>query len=124
MSPAEEGGTTLADVRRVLEVGLTAANGRLDVILSRLEQQDKRADQHEGQIAGLDTRLDAVERTATTRDETDTIKMKLGTLETAAVTRADMDARSRKTISIVAVVVTIIVALVGTLTTVVITLVT
>lgn len=105
MSPAENGGgNTLADIHRVVEVGLTEVRGRLDVILSRLEQQDKRADRHEEQITGLDTRLDAVEKTA--------------------VTREDMDARSRRTISIVAVVVTIIVALVGTLTTVFITLLT
>ncbi|WP_117199264.1 hypothetical protein [Nocardiopsis sp. TNDT3] len=104
MSPTEEGGTTLADVRRVVEVGLTAANGRLDVIIERLEQQDKRADQHAAQLATLDTRLDEVER--------------------AAVTREDMDARSRRTISIVALVVTGIGILVGTLTTVIITLTT
>jgi hypothetical protein len=105
MSPPETGGgNTLADIHRVVEVGLTEVRGRLDVILSRLEQQDKRADQHENQIAGLDTRLDTVERTA--------------------VTREDMDARGRRTISIVALVVTGIGILVGTLTTVIITLVT
>lgn len=103
MSGGEES-STLSDMRRVLEVGLTAVNGRLDVIIERLEQQDKRADLHASQIATLDSRMDAVEKTA--------------------VTREDMDARGRRTISIVAIVVTIIVAAVGTLVTVILALVT
>ncbi|GAA0989274.1 hypothetical protein GCM10009551_045910 [Nocardiopsis tropica] len=96
------GGTTLADIHRVVEVGLTAVNGRLDVVIERLEQQDKRADAHETQLATLDSRLDAVER--------------------AAVTREDMDARGRRTVSVVAVVVSGIGIVVGALVTIAVTL--
>lgn len=94
----------LADIRRSVEVGLTGVNGRLDVIIERLDHHGRRVDQHEEQLASLDARLDAVERTAITRD--------------------DMDARGRRTISIVALVVTVIGIVVGTLTTVIITLTT
>ncbi|MFL1441812.1 hypothetical protein [Nocardiopsis protaetiae] len=99
-----EESSTLADMRRVLEVGLTELRGRLDVIIERLEQQDKRADAHAAQISELDGRLDTVEKTA--------------------VTREDMDARARRTISIVAIVVTCIGIVVGALVTITLTLVT
>lgn len=114
MSPAENGGgNTLADIHRVVEVGLTEVRGRLDVILSRLEQQDKRADRHEEQITGLDTRLDAVERDKPNREDTEAIKTRVGALESTAVTRADMDARqaaSARTITIVVSIVALIIS--------------
>lgn len=97
MTPHDPG--ELADLRRTVEVGLTAVSGRLDVIIERLEQQDKRADTHDEKIGTLDARLDSVERTA--------------------VTREDMEARQRRTISIV----TVIVSAVGVITTVVLALV-
>lgn len=100
---AEDAGH-LADIRRSVEVGLTGVNGRLDVIIERLDHHGRRVDQHEEQLTQLDTRLDAVERTA--------------------VTREDMDSRGRRTISIVALVVSAIGIVVGTLTTVIITLTT
>src|SRR5699024_2860305 len=95
-----DGSGELADLRRTVEVGLTAVSGRLDVIIERLEQQDKRATRHDQQIGDLDDRLDWVERTAVTRD--------------------DMEARQRRTISIV----TVIVSAVGVVTTVVLALIT
>lgn len=87
-----------------MEVGLTGVNGRLDVIIERLDHHGRRVDQHDEELTAIRGRLSTVEQTA--------------------VTREDMDSRGRRTVSIVAVVVTIIVALVGTLTTVFITLLT
>ncbi|WP_435107781.1 hypothetical protein [Nocardiopsis synnemataformans] len=124
MSPAEEGGSALADIHRVVEVGLTAVNGRLDVIIERLEHQDRRADQHEAALAVLDTRLDGIDRAMATREDIDRVTTRVSALEQTAVTHTDMDARGRRTISIVALVVTGIGILVGTLTTVIITLTT
>lgn len=94
----------LADIRRSVEVGLTGVNGRLDVIIERLDHHGRRVDQHEERIGSLDARLDVVERTA--------------------ITRQDMDARGRRTISIVALVVTGIGILIATLTTVILALAT
>ena len=94
----------LADIRRSVEVGLTGVNGRLDVIIERLDHHGRRVDQHEEQLGSLDARLDEVERTA--------------------VTREDMDARGRRTISIVALVVTGIGTVIATLTAVILALVT
>jgi len=99
-----DGTEGLADIRRSVEVGLTGVNGRLDVIIERLDHHGRRVDQHEEKLVGLDSRLDEVERTA--------------------ITRQDMDARGRRTISVVALVVTVIGIVVATLTTVIITLAT
>lgn len=88
-----EDSNALADIRLAVEVGLTAVNGRLDVIIERLEHQDRRADQHAEQLVGLDARLDTVERTA--------------------VTREDMAARQHSTLGWVTVIVTVIGIIVG-----------
>lgn len=52
-----------------LDVGITRITGQLDVILQRLDQQDKRGDDHASQLGTLDTRVDALERTAVTRED-------------------------------------------------------
>ena len=94
----------LADIQRSLEVGLIGVHGRLDVIIERLDHHGRRVDQHEEKIGALDSRLDTVEKTA--------------------VTRQDMEARAKRTINIVAVVMTGIGILIATLTAVVLALAT
>lgn len=95
-----EDSNTLADIRRVMEVGLVAVNGRLDVIIERLEHQDRRADAHESQLASLDTRLDSLER--------------------HGVTHQQMDNRQKRTLGWVSVIVSLIGILVGAVVSVVI----
>ncbi|MFC4565030.1 hypothetical protein ACFO4E_24505 [Nocardiopsis mangrovi] len=46
-----------------------ATRGQLDVILQRLDQQDRRVDGQAEQLAALDSRVDALERFAVTRDD-------------------------------------------------------
>ena len=87
----------LADIQRSLEVGLIGVHGRLDVIIERLDHHGRRVDQHEEKISSLDSRLDTVEKTT--------------------VTRQDMEARAKRTISIVTVVVSAIGIVVGAVIT-------
>ncbi len=64
----------LARLERTAEVGFARLAGRMDVVIERLDQQARRADEHAEQIATLDQRLDAVERDAATRAEVQQVR--------------------------------------------------
>lgn len=68
-SEQQEVRDALARLERALEVGFARLSGRVDVVIQRLDQQDRRTDDHAQQIASLDQRLDVVERDAVTRQD-------------------------------------------------------
>lgn len=61
--------TELALLRSELLLPLTELRGDVRLILQRMDQQDARAQEHGHQLAQLDGRVDAVERTTVTREE-------------------------------------------------------
>lgn len=61
--------TELALLRSELLLPLTELRGDVRLILQRMDQQDARAQEHGHQLAALDGRVDAVERTTVTREE-------------------------------------------------------
>lgn len=73
----------LARLERALEVGFARLGGRVDVVIQRLDQQDRRADDHAQQIANLDQRVDELERRTVSRTEFQRI-------QEAVVTRDDL----------------------------------
>ncbi|MEU7855272.1 hypothetical protein [Nonomuraea sp. NPDC049141] len=58
---------SLAEVRRLVEVGFAKIDGSIRLILHRLDQVDGRHAQLAEQVEALETRLAEVERTAVTR---------------------------------------------------------
>ena len=84
----------LSELRRSVDVGLTEIRGQLALLLQRSEQAERRADQQAKELEDLESRLGKVERDA--------------------VTRADLEKRSGRTIAILS----IIVAAVGVLSSI------
>ena len=60
---------SLSEMKRSLDVGLTAIRGQLDVILQRLESSDRRADEHAQRLAAQEERLRVVERESVTQGQ-------------------------------------------------------
>ena len=81
---------SLAEVRRLVEVGFAQVNGRIALILQRLDQVDDRHAELAEQVGELEDRLAEVERTC--------------------VSRAQLADRTRQIIAIV----TVLVAVAGT----------
>jgi hypothetical protein len=103
--------TELALLRSELLLPLTELRGDVRLILQRMDQQDARAQEHGHQLALLDSRVDAVERTTVTREEM-----------TAAIERARADAaeqraedqkRADRRLTIVSIIVAAVGALLG-----------
>lgn len=70
----------LSELRRSVDVGLAQIQGQLALLLQRAEQADRRADQQDARMKELDERL--------------------GKVESDRVTRADLDERSRRTLTV------------------------
>lgn len=96
-----------------LDVGLTRITGQLDVILQRLDQQDKRADDHAAQLAILDSRMDAIERTTATRDDLTQLTAQVTAVKDAAVTKEELKHRQSSSARTITIVVSIIAIIVG-----------
>jgi uncharacterized protein YlxW (UPF0749 family) len=90
----------LAIVKAELMIPLTEIKGDVRLVLQRLDSVDKRVDDQATEIKRMDARLDAVER-----DQ---------------VTRMQLDERSKKTITILALISTVVTFLVGTGITIII----
>jgi hypothetical protein len=57
---------TLADLRRVTEVGLEKANGQLSLVVQRLDQAEERSNHFAQRADSIEGRLSTLERTAIT----------------------------------------------------------
>ncbi len=85
---------TVPDRMTDMMLTLSEIRGDVRLILQRMDQHDKRADGHEAKLDALDKRMD--------------------TLEASTVTRAQLEEKSKRTVAIVSVVMTVMSLLVGT----------
>lgn len=60
---------SLIDLRRVTEVGLTEVNGKLALLIQRLDQVDQRDREQSQQVAQLTGRIEMLERNGVTHDQ-------------------------------------------------------
>lgn len=104
----------LSEFRREVSVSLAEIRGDVRLMLQRGEHSERRVDDLARLITRLDERLDLVERDQVTRAQLD---------ERDQAARAQMDERSRRTIAILALVITVVSILVGAGTAVAIALV-
>lgn len=86
--PDQQPGVELAlmDVRKTLEVGFAETRGSLALLLQRAEQTDTRLGEQAVRVEKIDGRLH--------------------TVETTAITKAELDARNRRVWTVVSVLVT------------------
>ena len=96
----------LARLERALEVGFARLGGRVDVVIERLDQQARRADEHAEQIQTLDQRLDALEQRTADRVE-------VQQLRAAAVTHEELDRRQAASHRVIAVIMAILTLVTG-----------
>lgn len=94
--PDPRTGLTLAisELRRSVDVGFAQMQGQLGVILQRLDQQDRRGDEHGTRLDEHDARLRQVER--------------------HSVTHEDLDARHRRTTAVAGVLVAVLALIIST----------
>ncbi|TDD90766.1 hypothetical protein [Actinomadura rubrisoli] len=103
MTGDQDAALALSEFRREVGVSLAELRGDVRLVLQRGEQSERRLDDLARQVAKLDERVDLVER-----DQ---------------VTKPQLDERSRRTIAILALIVTIAAALASTAATVIIAIV-
>ncbi|TDB88363.1 hypothetical protein E1264_11825 [Actinomadura sp. KC216] len=89
----------ITELKGSMDAGMARIEGRLDLLVQRAEHSDQRARDQAAEIRRVDDKVDKVD------DRVDKV-------EAAAVTRAELDERSKRTIQIVA----IICALLGSAT--------
>lgn len=105
-SEQQEVRDALARLERALEVGFARLSGRVDVVIQRLDQQDRRTDDHAQQIVSLDQRLDVVERDAATRAEVQQVR-------DSAVTHEELERRQAASHRVIAVIMAVLTLVTG-----------
>jgi len=99
MTPPETARLELAitELRGSMDAALARIEGRLELLVQRAEQADQRAADQAQQLRAQDGRLDTIERTMVTRGELD---------ERDTRAQAQANERSRRTLAVLAIVVT------------------
>lgn len=104
----------LAQLKSELLLAMAEMRGDTRLILQTLQQHDRRADQQDDRIKSLEAQLAAAERA---------LDQRVDNIERDAVTRSQLEERSKKTIAILAVISTFVSMAVGAGITVIIAIV-
>lgn len=100
--PVQQG--DLAQLKSELLLAMAEMRGDTRLILQTLQQHDRRADQQDDRIKGLEVQLVTAERA---------LDQRIDTIERDAVTRSQLEERSKKTIQILALISTFVSIAVG-----------